>query len=72
MAPRDHELTGRGAQLTVGRAAPGVEIAIRDTNGTTLPPGERGEVRVRSPYVIKEMIVVGGAMSIRRSWSACC
>ncbi|MFF5438946.1 AMP-binding protein [Streptomyces achromogenes] len=50
--PDEQEVTGRGGQLTVGRALPGVEIAIRDADGTALPPGEWGEVRVRSPYVM--------------------
>ncbi|WP_328323201.1 MULTISPECIES: AMP-binding protein [unclassified Streptomyces] len=50
--PGDQELTGRGGQLTVGRAMPGVEIAIRDEDGTSLSPGEPGEVQVRSPYVM--------------------
>ncbi|ARZ72301.1 fatty acid--CoA ligase [Streptomyces albireticuli] len=51
--PGDQERTGRGGHLTVGRALPGVEIAIRDTEGTTLPAGERGEVQVRSPYMMQ-------------------
>ncbi|MFI9724150.1 AMP-binding protein [Streptomyces sp. NPDC052396] len=50
--PDEQELAGVGGQLTVGRAVPGVEIAIRDADGTTLPPGEWGEVQVRSPYVM--------------------
>ncbi|MFF4528514.1 AMP-binding protein [Streptomyces sp. NPDC001407] len=50
--PAEQEITGRGGQLTVGRAVPGVEIAIRDADGATLPPGERGEVQVRTPYVM--------------------
>ncbi|MFE9568101.1 AMP-binding protein [Streptomyces sp. NPDC006692] len=51
--PMEQELTGTGGHLTVGRALPGVEVAIRDAEGTTLPPGERGEVQVRSPYVMR-------------------
>ncbi|MEV4437007.1 AMP-binding protein [Streptomyces sp. NPDC049585] len=51
--PGDQERTGPGGHLTVGRALPGVEIAIRDAGGTTLPPGEPGEVQVRSPYVMQ-------------------
>ncbi|MFH8572434.1 AMP-binding protein [Streptomyces sp. NPDC017993] len=51
--PDVQELTGSGGQPTVGRAMPGVEIAIRDADGTTLPPGEQGEVQVRSPYVMQ-------------------
>ncbi|GHC39815.1 AMP-binding protein [Streptomyces cinnamoneus] len=50
--PGDQEVTGPGGQLTVGRALPGVEIAVRDADGTTLPAGEWGEVQVRSPYVM--------------------
>lgn len=50
--PADHGVTGRGGEPTVGRAMPGVEITVRDADGTPLPPGERGEVVVRSPYVM--------------------
>ncbi|MBL1083735.1 AMP-binding protein [Streptomyces actinomycinicus] len=50
--PGDQEVTGPGGQLTVGRALPDVEIAVRDGEGTTLPPGAWGEVQVRSPYVM--------------------
>lgn len=53
VGPDGQEVTGRGGQLTVGRALPGVEIAVRDADGTTLQPGERGEVQVRSPYVMR-------------------
>ncbi|WP_225821187.1 AMP-binding protein [Streptomyces naphthomycinicus] len=50
--PGDLEVTGPGGRLTVGRALPGVEIAVRDAEGTDLPPGRWGEVQVRSPYVM--------------------
>ncbi|MEV5378984.1 AMP-binding protein [Streptomyces nondiastaticus] len=50
--PGEQERTGFGGHLTVGRAMPGVEIAVRDPEGTTLPPGERGEVQVRSPFMM--------------------
>ncbi|MEU3352954.1 AMP-binding protein [Streptomyces sp. NPDC037389] len=50
--PAEQTRTGGGGQLTVGRAVPGVEIAIRDPDGVTLPPGERGEVQVRTPQVM--------------------
>ncbi|MCC3775755.1 AMP-binding protein [Streptomyces sp. UNOB3_S3] len=50
--PAEQKVTGSGGQLTVGRAVPGVEIAIRDAEGTTLSPGERGEVQVRTPHVM--------------------
>ncbi|MFG2894762.1 AMP-binding protein [Streptomyces sp. NPDC048248] len=50
--PDVQELTGSGGHLTVGRAMPGVEIVIRAADGTILPPGEPGEVLVRSPFVM--------------------
>jgi acyl-CoA synthetase (AMP-forming)/AMP-acid ligase II len=34
---------------TVGRVAPGAELAILDPMGETLPPGEAGEVAMRGP-----------------------
>ncbi|NEC68824.1 AMP-binding protein [Streptomyces sp. SID9727] len=50
--PGEQELTGRDGHLTVGRAMPGVEIALRSPDGTRLPPGELGEVHVRSHHVM--------------------
>lgn len=38
---------------TVGRALPGVEIEIVDEAGQPLPPGEVGEVRVRTPSMTR-------------------
>jgi acyl-CoA synthetase (AMP-forming)/AMP-acid ligase II len=37
---------------TVGRPRVGVDVAIRDDHGRTLPPGETGEVWIRSPSVM--------------------
>ncbi|MFE5737589.1 AMP-binding protein [Streptomyces celluloflavus] len=50
--PDEHAVTGPGGRITVGRAWPGVEIAIRDADGRTLPPGEQGEIQVRSAGVM--------------------
>ncbi|MCX4451245.1 AMP-binding protein [Streptomyces sp. NPDC087866] len=50
--PGEQELTGRDGHLTVGRPMPGVEIAVRSPDGTLLPPGEPGEVQVRSHHVM--------------------
>ncbi|MGH4031719.1 AMP-binding protein [Actinomycetota bacterium Odt1-20B] len=52
VSPEEQELTGRGGRLTVGRAIPGVEIVVRDADGAALPPGEPGEVLVRSPHAM--------------------
>ncbi|CAM5693297.1 2-succinylbenzoate--CoA ligase [Streptomyces tendae] len=50
--PAEQELTGREGHPTVGRAVPGVEIVVQDTDGTVLAPGTPGEVLVRSPYAM--------------------
>ncbi|HKW17000.1 MAG TPA: AMP-binding protein [Terriglobales bacterium] len=39
--------------VSVGRAFPGVQIKIVGANGTTLPDGEIGELRVRGPNIMK-------------------
>src|SRR5581483_10147782 len=36
------------AEATVGRPQPGVELAVRDADGTAVPVGEIGEVLLRS------------------------
>ncbi|MEU9215150.1 AMP-binding protein [Streptomyces sp. NPDC048376] len=51
--PDEQELTGREGHPTVGRAVPGVEIVVQDTDGTVLAPGTPGEVLVRSPYAMQ-------------------
>ncbi|MGW8375097.1 AMP-binding protein [Streptomyces sp. ODS28] len=51
-APHEHHITGHGGRVTVGRPIPGVEVAIRDARGRTLPPGEEGEIQVRAPFVM--------------------
>ncbi|MFB7633951.1 AMP-binding protein [Streptomyces sp. NPDC056149] len=46
--PADHADIRPDAPMTVGRPLPGVTLAIRDPEGRDLPPGEPGEVHVRS------------------------
>lgn len=46
--PHEHELIGRMGQITAGRAVPGVDVMVCDATGRRLPPGELGEIRVRS------------------------
>jgi acyl-CoA synthetase (AMP-forming)/AMP-acid ligase II len=46
---------------SVGRPAPTVEIEIRDADGHALPEGEKGEIFVRSPYVMLEYWANPGA-----------
>ena len=45
---------GRRRLASVGVAMPGVEIAIRDSTGATLPSGQRGEIYVRGKQVSGE------------------
>jgi len=51
LAPGDHSLepptNGRDPLESVGRAIPGIEIAVVDNDGNRLPPGETGEITVR-------------------------
>ncbi|MCR1781040.1 long-chain fatty acid--CoA ligase [Nocardioides carbamazepini] len=57
MAPRDHfRPDGSIAHerlSSAGRPAPLVTVSIMDTDGTTLPRGERGEIVVRSSLVMR-------------------
>ena len=46
------ELTQR--PTSTGRAAVGHEIEIRDERGEKLPPGQYGEIHIRSPYLMLE------------------
>ena len=48
LQPEDH-VEGRDCMRSAGRAQPGVELAILDADGKTLPPGEVGEIATRSP-----------------------
>ncbi|MEV4170300.1 AMP-binding protein [Nonomuraea sp. NPDC049709] len=41
-----------GVVAPVGRPHPGVELSVRDEEGTELPAGRTGELHVRSPYVM--------------------
>ncbi|MFF4608033.1 AMP-binding protein [Streptomyces sp. NPDC001339] len=49
IGPQEHQDMPRDGQATVGRAIPGVEIAIHDPeDGSPVPAGQVGEIRVRS------------------------
>jgi len=51
---RDHVFDGPQAHriLSCGQPAPGVELRICDPGGTPLPPGELGEIVIRSDYLM--------------------
>ena len=50
LTPGDH-LEDSERMRSVGRALPGVELRIVDSDGNTLPAGETGEVAVKSPLM---------------------
>lgn len=49
LAPEDHDRAGNERMNSAGKALPGVEIAILDSEGRRLPPGAVGEIAIRSP-----------------------
>ncbi|WP_043264062.1 AMP-binding protein [Streptomyces sp. CT34] len=50
--PGDHTDLATDGPMTVGRPLPGVTLAIRDADGRDLPPGDPGEIHVRSAGVM--------------------
>ncbi|MFZ3555674.1 AMP-binding protein [Streptomyces sp. BH055] len=48
LTPEDHDLDRPERMRSAGRVLPGVEVAVRDTDGKDLPVGELGEICVRS------------------------
>ncbi|WNI34176.1 AMP-binding protein [Streptomyces sp. ITFR-6] len=50
---QDHDLARPERMRTAGRVLPGVDVAVRDADGRDLPPGELGEICVRSPGVMR-------------------
>lgn len=52
LQPEDHE-PGGGRLLSCGRPGPGVELAITGPDGGLLAAGQVGEVRVRTPALMK-------------------
>jgi len=49
LGPEDHAPGREGVMRSAGKALPSVELRIVDADGNVLPPGEIGEVTVRSP-----------------------
>ena len=74
LLPQDHRVASDSDQTivrrrlaSVGRALPGVELQIRDSEGKVLAPGERGEIYVRGEQVSGEY-VGRGSMLDAQGW----
>ena len=75
LGPEDHRLEGtpeevekRTKRLTsIGRPLPDVEVQIVGDDGSVLPPGEVGEICVRTPRVMKGY-AGGGSPLVRDGW----
>ncbi|MEO0550778.1 MAG: fatty acid--CoA ligase [Pseudomonadota bacterium] len=48
LPPEDHDPNGNDRMRSAGRAMPGVEIKVIDSEGRSLPPGQVGEITTRS------------------------
>ena len=49
----NNPVTSRKFSGTIGLPLPGIEIAIKDDAGTSLPAGESGEICIRGPNVMR-------------------
>jgi long-chain acyl-CoA synthetase len=49
LPPEDHDPAGNARMRSAGLAMPGVELKVLGDDGQVLPPGEVGEVAIRSP-----------------------
>jgi acyl-CoA synthetase (AMP-forming)/AMP-acid ligase II len=61
LGPDDHRIEGSPAEVelklkrlnSIGKPLPDVEIRVRDDNNRFLPPGEVGEIIIRTPRIMK-------------------
>ena len=61
LGPDDHRIEGDAKTVelklkrlnSIGRPLPDVEVAVRDDDGKLLPPGEVGEILIRTPRIMK-------------------
>jgi len=77
LGPEDHRLTGSPEEIeqklrrlqSIGRPLPDVEMKVCDEEGCELPPGQVGELAVRTPRVMKGYATGEGASSaLRDGW----
>lgn len=70
LAPEDHDPERPDVLQSVGKAMIGVEFSIRGQDGSSLPPGEVGEIAIRSPAAMTEYLGLPEktAETIRDGW----
>ena len=69
LTPDDHRLAQAASEAavvrrlgSVGQPVPGIELQIRDENGTVLPPGQTGELFVRGDQVSGRYTGIGSVL----------
>jgi long-chain acyl-CoA synthetase len=69
LTPDDHRLAQAASETavvrrlgSVGQPVPGIELQIRDENGTVLPPGQTGELFVRGDQVSGRYTGIGSVL----------
>jgi long-chain acyl-CoA synthetase len=69
LTPDDHRTAASASDAvvvkrlgSVGRPVPGIELQIRDHNGTVLPPGQTGELFVRGEQVSGRYTGIGSVL----------
>ena len=77
LGPEDHRLDGTPEEVqrtlrrlqSIGRPLPDVELSVFDDEGRPLPPGEIGEIAVRTPRLMKGYAEGAGAtLPVRDGW----
>jgi acyl-CoA synthetase (AMP-forming)/AMP-acid ligase II len=77
LGPEDHRLAGSPEEVqrtlrrlqSIGRPLPDVELKVLDDEDRELPPGEIGEIAVRTPRLMKGYAEGAGAtLPVRNGW----
>jgi acyl-CoA synthetase (AMP-forming)/AMP-acid ligase II len=78
LGPDDHRLAGTPAEVelklkrlnSIGKPLPDVEIKVRDDDNNFLPPGEVGEIIIRTPRIMKGYAGRKDDMALADGWRA--
>lgn len=78
LGPDDHRIAGTPAEVelklkrlnSIGKPLPDVEIKVRDDDNKFLPPGEVGEIIIRTPRIMKGYAGRKDDMALDDGWRA--